>query len=133
MGKITVPAQTGRLEEVLDFAGNAARDASLDAKQLNHIKIAMEEIFVNIASYAYPSGDGEVTVSVFAEPDKLVIEFSDGGTPYDPLAKADPDTTLSADEREMGGLGIFLVKTLMDGVRYRYEGGKNIFTLEKNL
>jgi anti-sigma regulatory factor (Ser/Thr protein kinase) len=133
MGQITVPAQTGRLEEVLDFAGNAARDMGLAAKQLNNVNIAVEEVFVNISSYAYPSGEGEVAICVSSEPGRLVIEFRDGGTPYDPLDKTDPDTTLSADEREIGGLGILMVKKLMDDVRYRYEDGKNILTLVKNL
>ena len=131
MGKITVPAQTGRLGEVLDFAGNAARGMGLDAKQLNDVNIAVEEIFVNISSYAYPSGEGEVTVAVSADSGKLVIEFVDSGTPFDPLANADPDTTLSADEREIGGLGIFMVKKLMDNVSYKFDNGKNILTIEK--
>jgi anti-sigma regulatory factor (Ser/Thr protein kinase) len=130
---ITVPAQTGRLDEVLTFAGGAARDAGLDIKQLNNVSIAVEEIFVNIAHYAYPSGEGDVTVSVTVSQDRLTIEFRDSGTPYDPLAKTDPDTSLSADEREIGGLGVFMVKKLMDGVSYRYEDGKNILTMFKDI
>ena len=129
MEMLTVSAQTEYLEEVLDFAGNIARDAGLEAKEINNVCIAVEEVFVNIASYAYPSDDGEVTISVFADSGKLIIEFEDSGTPYDPLAKADPDVSLSAGEREIGGLGIFMVKELMDDVVYRYEDGKNILTI----
>ena len=138
MDRITVPALVGNLTDVFNCVSGAMRNAgsSLKQEQLNNIQIAVEEVFVNIASYAYDSdkgGDGEVTVSVSVAPENLVIEFEDSGTPYNPLAEADPNTSLSADEREIGGLGIFMVKKLMDDVRYRHEGGKNILTLEKKL
>ena len=133
MAEITVPARVDCLNTVLDFIESAARDAEIDGKQRNNIKIAVEEIFVNIASYAYPSGEGDVTVSLPRNPDKLVMEFRDSGTPYNPLAKADPDTSLSAGEREIGGLGIFMVRKMMDDVKYRYEDGKNILTIEKHI
>ena len=138
MDRITVPALVGHLTDVFNCIAGAMRNAgsSLKQEQLNNIQIAVEEVFVNIASYAYDSdkgSDGEITVSVSVTPEKLVIEFEDSGTPYNPLAEADPDTSLSADEREIGGLGVFMVKKMMDDVRYRHEGGKNILTLEKKL
>ena len=133
MGKITVPANTDYFEEVLNFAENAMRDAGLDKKTQNNINTAIEEIFVNISSYAYPSNEGKVTVFIYADQDMVIAEFHDEGTPYDPLAKADPDTTLSADEREIGGLGIFMVKKLMDEVRYEHRDGCNILTISKNV
>jgi anti-sigma regulatory factor (Ser/Thr protein kinase) len=146
MKQLTVPAQIVFLEEVLDFTENKARDAGLDAKQLLNVGIAVEEIFVNITSYAYPSNtslaseaslaklcNGEVTISVFVDSGRFIIEFTDTGMPYDPLAKDDPDTTQTAEEREIGGLGIFMVKNLMDDVRYRYEDGKNILTIYKDI
>jgi anti-sigma regulatory factor (Ser/Thr protein kinase) len=128
---ITVPAQTGRLDEVLAFVGGALRSAGIERQ--NSISIAVEEIFVNIAHYAYPSGEGGIDVSVCIEQNRLTIEFRDSGTPYDPLAKTDPDTALSADDREIGGLGIFMVKKLMDDVCYRYEDGKNILSIHKDI
>jgi len=126
---LTVPAQIENLEEVMSFAGSVAQDARLDVKQIINVCIAVEEVFVNIAKYAYTSGAGEVTISASVDSGKLIIEFADSGTPYNPLAKADPDVTLPADEREIGGLGIFMVKKLMDDVVYRYEDGKNILTI----
>jgi anti-sigma regulatory factor (Ser/Thr protein kinase) len=137
---LTVPANIEHLEEVLSFAENAMQSAQADKKTQFTINTAIEEIFVNIASYAYPSNDlftrpcdGEVTISISDDSGRLIIEFVDSGTPYDPLAKADPDITLSADEREIGGLGIFMMKKLMDDVRYRYEDGKNILTIYKDV
>ena len=99
------------------------------------IAVAVEEIFINIAKYAYVPGKGKATVRVEISEDPLTvtITFVDHGIPYDPLAKEDPDLSLSAQEREIGGLGIFMTKKLMDDVCYVYEDGKNILTLKKNL
>ena len=99
------------------------------------IGVAVEEIFVNIASYAYApeKGSATVRVEVSEEPVSVTITFVDHGTPYDPLSKDDPDVTLPADAREIGGLGIFMTKQLMDDVAYEYQDGKNILTLKKNL
>lgn len=94
-----------------------------------------EEVYVNIAHYAYAPGTGEVTVRLaFAEaPKKAVITFIDSGVPFDPLAKADPDVTLSAEERDIGGLGIYMTKKTMDEVHYEYKDGHNILTLTKEI
>ena len=99
------------------------------------IELAIEEIFVNIASYAYPSGSGDVTITadVSGVPKTLTVAFQDSGTPFDPLAKEDPDITLPIEQRRIGGLGIFLVKEYMDDVSYRYADGKNILTIKKVL
>ena len=99
------------------------------------IDIAVEELFVNIASYAYDSGIGTaiVQVTVNEEPLSVEITFIDNGKQYDPLAKPDPDTTLSVKQRKKGGLGIFMVKKSMDDVIYEYKEGKNILTIKKNL
>ena len=128
---ITVPACVDRLDDVFTLIDEAMISVEVEKKTQNNIRIAVEEIFVNIASYAYPEDGGEVVVSVSAAEDRLVIEFADSGTPYDPLAKADPDTTLTADERDIGGLGVFMVKKMMDSVEYRYEDNKNILTIGK--
>ena len=99
------------------------------------ISVAVEEIFVNIASYAYAPDKGSATVcvEVSGDPVTVTITFVDRGVPYDPLAKEDPDVTLSADERGIGGLGIFMTKKIMDDVAYEYRDGKNILTLKKNI
>lgn len=97
--------------------------------------VAVEEIFVNIAHYAYGGTPGEAVIRLDIVPDPKCcrIVFRDKGIPYNPLEKADPDITLSAEERQIGGLGIYMVKQSMDKVEYRYEDGCNILTIEKYL
>ena len=100
------------------------------------IDVAVEEIYVNIAHYAYHPDIGEATIRcqvTEGPPLEIVIQLLDSGVPYDPLSHADPDITLSADQRDVGGLGIYMVKTSMDDVSYRYENGKNILTLKKTV
>ena len=95
------------------------------------LKLACEEIVVNVTSYAYPEGsDGFLDVYIRKD-DRIVIRFEDGGIPFNPLEHENPDTTLSWDERPIGGLGIFLVRSMMDDVRYTYENQKNVLTIEK--
>jgi len=99
------------------------------------IDIAIDELFGNIAHYAYNPEIGQATVrvEVIEEPLSVVITFIDNGVPYDPLAKADPDTTLSAEERGIGGLGVYMVKKSMDDITYEYKDGQNILKIKKNL
>ena len=99
------------------------------------IDVAVEELFINIASYSYDSGIGTavVQVSVLDDPLSVEITFIDNGMQYDPLAKEDPDITLPANKRKKGGLGIFMVKKTMDDVTYEYKDGKNILTIRKVL
>ena len=94
-----------------------------------------EEIFINIASYAYAPDKGRATVrvEVSGEPVSVTITFIDHGIPYDPLSRQDPDVTKSAEDREIGGLGIFLTRKIMDDLSYEYRDGKNILTLKKKL
>ncbi len=108
-----------------------AHGCSLKAQML--IELSVEELFVNIASYAYPGGGGSVELRLSEENGVLTLTFLDSGTPYDPLKKQDPDITLPAHAREIGGLGVFLVKKNMDTVCYRYENGKNVFTATKSM
>jgi len=131
MPEINVPADVGYLDEVSKFVNDAISIIKANDKFNNSIHIAVEEIFVNIAHYAYPSGDGYVIVCVDIADNNVSIKFIDGGTPYNPLEKSDPDTTLSADERSIGGLGIFMVKKLMDSMSYHYENDSNILTISK--
>ena len=134
MKSITVPALTEQLDTVLQFVQNELDQINCPLKICNQIAIAVEEIFVNIAHYAYRPDVGDATircqVSTSGQP-QITVEFLDSGKPYDPLENADPDTTLSAEERDIGGLGIFMVKRLMDDVKYEYKDGKNILTIQK--
>ena len=116
------------VEEQLDAAG-------CSSKAQMQIGVAVEEIFINIAHYAYAPGTGKTTVRVEVSDDPLTasITFLDHGVPYDPLAKPDPDVALPAGDRPVGGLGIFLTKKLMDDVSYEYWDGQNILTLKKKL
>ena len=133
MKTITVPAAIEQLDAVLDFINAELEANECPMKAQVSIAIAVEEIFVNIAHYAYHpvEGDATVCIEVGGEPLGVTVQFLDGGTPYNPLEKADPDITLSAEEREIGGLGIFMVKKSMDSIDYRYEADKNILTIRK--
>ena len=135
MKKLTIGADRSRLGEVLSFVEDFLGQHDCPPKTLMQIDIAVEEIFVNIASYAYAGDVGETVISVDVtdDPASAVIEFSDSGLPFDPLKKPDPDVTLSADERQIGGLGIFMVKKTMDEVSYKYENGQNVLTIRKKF
>ena len=133
MDRLTVEAKTENLDEVLEFIGRnlEAEDCSLKAQ--TQIFVAVEEIYVNIAHYAYTPEIGQAVISIRAEDGSAVIEFRDKGIPFDPLAKPDPDVTLAANKRKIGGLGIYMVKKTMDEVQYRREDGENVFTMRKKL
>ena len=133
--ELTVKAGIRQLGAVQDFVNERLCAAGADPKTQMQIGLVTEEVFVNVAEYAYDPGKGRVTVraEVSDDPKALTLTFFDTGRPFDPLAKADPDVTLSAEERKIGGLGIFLTKKLMDDVRYEYRDGRNVLTLKKLL
>ena len=135
MKRITVQAELSRLDEVLAFIDGVLAEADCPPKVSMGIAVAAEEIFVNIAHYAFPDGEGEATIQVSFEGDKEAVrlDFIDGGLPYNPLSREDPDLTLSAEARRIGGLGVFMVKKMMDEVSYEYKDGKNIFSFKKTL
>lgn len=135
MKQITCEARQENLLQVMEFIDRELENAGCAMKAQMQIDVAVDELFSNVAQYAYAPGSGEVTVSLDFHPEDRMAEitFTDGGTPYDPLKKPDPDVTLSAEERQIGGLGIFLVKKTMDDMRYRYENGKNILTIVKKI
>ena len=132
MRELTIEAKTENLNAVLDFVNEHLEAADCPMKAQTQIAIAVEEIFVNIAHYAYNPeiGGAEIRVTVG---DEVTIEFTDEGKPYNPLEKDDPDITSNAEEREVGGLGIFMVKKIMDSVEYRRENNKNILLIKKNM
>ena len=133
--ELNIEAVTENLQQVLDFVDSRLEKVGCSPKSQMQMDIAVEEIFVNIANYAYHPGKGNasVRVEVSGDPVTVTITFTDRGIPYDPLKKADPDVTLSAEEREIGGLGIFMTKKVMDDVSYEYRDGQNILTLKKTL
>lgn len=135
MKQITIEAKKENLYKILDFIDEELDTAGCPGKAKVQIDIAAEELFVNIAGYAYENSSGEasVIIEVSENGEEVSITFIDSGIPYDPLKKADPDTTLSADEREIGGLGIFMVKKSMDDVDYEYKDGRNILKIKKSL
>lgn len=135
MKELDIEALVDNLDKVMEFVDAELEDANCPMKIQMQIDLAVEEIFVNIANYAYDPETGPATVRVEVDPDgsAVRITFIDHGVPYDPLSKSDPDITQAADERQIGGLGIFLVKKTMDDIRYEYVNGSNILTLKKNL
>ena len=130
---LVLEAKKENLDKVMSFIETCLENTSCSAKAMMQINLAVEEIYINVASYAYGAGSGDVTVKVEADPHIVSITFIDSGIPYDPLKKPDPDVTLSAEERSIGGLGIFLTKKFMDDVIYEYKDGKNILTLKKQF
>lgn len=132
---LEVDADTSRLSEVLSYIEKKLEGEQCPSNKLMEISVSAEEIFVNIANYAYAPGKGKAYVSadVNEETKVFTMVFSDGGKPFNPLAKPDPDITLSAEERDIGGLGIFMTKKMMDQVIYEYKDGRNVLTLRKNL
>ena len=135
MYELEIAAEIEKLPEVLAFLEQHLEEVDFPPKAQMQIAIAVEEIFVNIAHYAYApkTGMASVRLELSSEPASAVITFLDRGVPFDPLAKPDPDVTLSAEDREIGGLGIFMTKKTMDDVRYEYRDGQNILKLEKKL
>lgn len=127
--ELRVKATDESMQTVNDFI-HSILPSVCDEMILNQIDLAVEEIFVNIAHY---SGAAEAIINCSFENDKLEITFSDSGVPFNPLAKPDPDLTLNAEEREIGGLGIFLTKKFMDTVSYEYKDGMNCLRIIKTI
>lgn len=135
MKELTIAATVENIETVTDFVNEQLEALDCPIKAQMQIDIAIDELFGNIAHYAYNPkiGIATVRVEVTEEPLSVVITFIDDGVPYDPLQKDDPDVTLSAEEREIGGLGIYMVKKSMDEITYEYRDGQNILKIKKNL
>ena len=135
MKELTIAATVENIDVVTDFVNEQleAMDCPMNAQL--QIDIAIDELFGNIANYAYNPEIGQATVRVEVAEDTLavIITFIDNGVPYDPLKKEDPDITLSAEEREIGGLGIYMVKQNMDDISYEYKGGQNILSIKKKI
>ena len=135
MKNLIVEAKTDNLDEATAFIDTELEEHDCSMKVQMRIDVAVEELFVNIAHYAYEpeTGMAEIRIDFKNDPAAVVITFIDSGVPYDPLAKEDPDVSLSLEERKIGGLGIFMVKKSMDDMKYEYKDGKNVLTIVKNL
>ena len=130
---LRIPAEIDRLDEVLDFVASLVDAHGTTPQTRTQLRMAVEELYVNIAHYAYPTGGGWAEIRGNVEGGVATLTLIDAGTPFDPLAKPDPDVTLSGDERDIGGLGIYMVKSMMDEVGYAYCDGCNCLTLRKRL
>lgn len=133
--ELTVNAITDNLDKVTDFIDEFLEILDCPMKLQMKIHVAIDEVFSNIVNYAYPTSPGSVTIRISSleAPCTVFLTFIDEGIPYNPLEKTDPDTSLSAEERPIGGVGIFMVKKLMDDVRYEYVNGQNQLTICKTL
>ena len=135
MKELTLAATVENTETVTEFVNAQLELLDCPIKAQMQIDIAIDELFGNIAHYAYNTevGSATVRVEVSEAPLAVIITFIDNGVPYDPLGKDDPDITLSAEEREIGGLGIYMVKKSMDEITYEYKDGQNILKIKKNI
>lgn len=135
MNKLTVPAKIENLQKVMDFLGDQLDSVDYVMKARLQLELSIEEAYVNIVNYAYESEEGEVLIccNVGESPLKITMQFIDYGKPYNPLENEDPDLSLNAEEKEIGGLGIFLIKKNVDDISYEYCDGKNILTIQKKL
>ena len=133
MEKITVEAVLENLQTVIDFATEKLEERDCSMKVIMQTELVIEEIFVNIASYAYHPETGAATLCMEFEknPNAVLMTFIDSGKPYNPLEADAPDTTLAIEDRNIGGLGIFLVKKNVDEISYEYTDGKNILHMKK--
>jgi anti-sigma regulatory factor (Ser/Thr protein kinase) len=132
--KTKIPAKLENLEFMLQFIRNGAEQQGFSKKDVNKIQIAAEEALVNVISYAYPDNGGNVEIRCDAKgAEGLVIEIIDWGNPFDPLSLPEPDIEAPPEERNIGGLGIHIMRNIMDEVSYKRDGDRNILTLAKYI
>jgi anti-sigma regulatory factor (Ser/Thr protein kinase) len=133
MSKLHFQPINGQAREILTAILKSPEVASCNQEEIQVLRLACEEIIMNVTSYAYPEGvDGFLDVDI-QKTDRMTIRFEDGGVPFNPLEQEKPDTGLSWDKRRIGGLGIFLFRRKMDDVRYAYVDNKNVLTIEKKI
>ena len=134
MKELSIEALVDNLTKVLEFIDTELEKNDCNMKAQMQIDVAVEELFVNVASYSYKDGVGMADITIDVDDNRCAkISISDTGVPYDPLAKEDPDVSLSVEERSIGGLGIYMVKKIMDTFTYKYEDGHNIVTITKAI
>ena len=135
MKELRIEAKTSNLDSVLGFIDKEIENTGCSMKTQMQIDVAVEELFVNIANYAYPDSAGEVCIGVDVTDDPMTVTLvlKDSGIPYDPLAKEDPDVKAALEDRQIGGLGIYMAKNSMDSMSYEYKDDQNILTMSKRL
>ena len=135
MKEITLPATIENIEKATEFVNVELEKIKCPPRAKAEIDVAIDELFSNIANYAYKTNVGKVTMKLEMQenPQAVTITFIDNGIPYDPLKRADPNISLSANDREIGGLGVFMVKKSMDSVEYEYKDNHNILKIKKNI
>lgn len=134
MEYLKIPANPERFHSMMDFVlDKPSKLAEWDSHLENELRIACEEIFVNVISYAYPDKESEIIIGMEIADDEIVISVMDKGVPFNPLERTPPDLAVSLEERELGGLGIFIVKNIMDNIVYRRENQQNILTMHKKI
>jgi len=127
---ITLPAKLENLGTLIQFVSECAKKQGIDSKKAVEIEISAEEVLVNIFNYAYQDMDGNVEIICKSDDkNRFVIEIQDRGIPFNLLSLKEPETDLDIEERKVGGLGILIVKKLMDDIQYSNEEGKNVVTL----
>ena len=130
---LRVPAKLEGMDVILAFVSYLLDINGCSTRTRTQLRIAIEELYVNVTLYAYPDGNGWAEIRGSIEDGVATFTLIDSGRPFDPLAKEDPDTMLSGEDREIGGLGIFMVKNTMDEMEYEYRDGCNQLTLRKQL
>ena len=132
--QIILQNEVQQVPRLAEFIDEVCETAGLDMATTMKLNLAVEEAVVNVMNYAYPQGTvGDIYIEVQVDNNQLEFIISDSGTPFDPTTKAEVDTTLSAEERTIGGLGIHLVRNIMDSINYERVNGKNILALIKKL
>jgi anti-sigma regulatory factor (Ser/Thr protein kinase) len=131
MHKAVFAARLDNLETMLDFIEQSVKEVGFDAKKSNEVRLASEEVLVNVINYAYPDKQGNIEIACTADDKRLLLEIVDWGIPFNPLLLLEPDIKSPMEKRKIGGLGIYMVRSIMDRVDYRRDEDKNILTLTK--
>jgi anti-sigma regulatory factor (Ser/Thr protein kinase) len=132
--EMKIEATNENLDKALEFVNAELEGIDCPQKTQMQIDVAIEEVFINIARYAYSPKTGFVIIRIGTDPNnEICFEFEDKGVPYNPLENDDPDIGIPAEDRSIGGLGVFMVKKIMDIVEYRYEGSSNLLILKKTI
>lgn len=131
MLNVTLKAQTDELDKLMALLETQLEAVDCPMRVIMQFQVAAEEAFVNVAHYAYDSGDGKVEVSFDVQEHAASLTLADSGKPYNPLVRMDPDITMNAEDRPIGGLGVYLIRKNMDDVTYAYRDGKNVLTMVK--
>jgi len=129
LSQIKFPARIEYFKTFMDFVSSCARKQGFSQKRISEIELATEEALINIFNYAYEGNNGDVEIVCKLDNRKFILEIADSGVPFDVLSVKDPDISADISARQIGGLGVFLMKKLVDSIQYRYDGKKNILSL----